>query len=57
VFAGEIADGLTIMALLAEQARRQGTGALMDPGVQERFFLAPAGNPSEGRKMWNKTEA
>jgi 8-oxo-dGTP pyrophosphatase MutT (NUDIX family) len=53
VFTGEIADGLTIMALLAEQARRQGIGMPMDPSVQERFFLAPAGNPSEGRKMWD----
>jgi 8-oxo-dGTP pyrophosphatase MutT (NUDIX family) len=57
VFTGEIADGLTVMALLAEHARRQGIDAPMDPGVQERFFVAPADNPSEGGKHWSKTEA
>jgi 8-oxo-dGTP pyrophosphatase MutT (NUDIX family) len=57
VFAGEMADGLTAMALLAEHARRQGVVTLMEPGVQERFFLAPANHPSEGRKRWDKTKA
>jgi 8-oxo-dGTP pyrophosphatase MutT (NUDIX family) len=56
VFAGEMTDGLTIIALLAEQARRHGADALMEQSVQERFFLAPADHPSEGRKRWNKME-
>jgi len=57
VFAGELGDGLTMMAILAEHARRQGTVALMEPSVQERFFQAPANHPSEGRKWWDKIKA
>jgi 8-oxo-dGTP pyrophosphatase MutT (NUDIX family) len=55
VFTGEIADGLSVIALLAEHARRSGNLPPMEPGIQERFFQAPAAHPSEGRAQWGRT--
>jgi len=53
VLSGEISDGLSVIALLAEHARRSGARQPMDQDVQERFFQAPAKHPSKGREQWN----
>jgi 8-oxo-dGTP pyrophosphatase MutT (NUDIX family) len=52
VFTGEIADGLSVVALLAEHARRSGSLPPMGHEIQERFFQAPAAHPSGGRAQW-----
>jgi len=54
IFTGEIADGLTVIALLAEQARRTGIKSFIQPDLLERFFQTPADHPSKGRSEWNK---
>ncbi|MBL0209567.1 MAG: NUDIX hydrolase [Holophagaceae bacterium] len=54
VLAGEISDGLTAMALLSLQARRNGVPALLDQSLAERFFQAPGEHPSAGRARWNR---
>jgi len=54
VFKGEIADGLTVIALFAEQARRGGTKSFMEQNLLERFFQSPADHPSKGRAEWDK---
>ncbi|MCL1907802.1 MAG: NUDIX hydrolase [Holophagaceae bacterium] len=56
VFCGEIADGLSVIALLAEHARRTGILPRMEPNIQERFFQTPAKHPSEGRTQWDLAE-
>jgi 8-oxo-dGTP pyrophosphatase MutT (NUDIX family) len=53
VFSGEIADSLTVVALLALQARRGGVTEPMDAALAERFFQKPAEHPCEGRARWN----
>jgi len=53
VLSGEISDGLSVMAILAEHAKRSGVQQFMDPEIQERFFQAPAKFPSKGREQWN----
>ena len=53
VFTGEITDGLTVIALLAEHARRAGIKSLMEPDIQERFFQTPVNHPSNGRREWD----
>jgi len=53
---GELTDGLTVVALLALQARRSGAHRAMDPSLAERFFQAPAAHPSPGRARWSKLE-
>jgi 8-oxo-dGTP pyrophosphatase MutT (NUDIX family) len=52
VLAGEITDSLTVMALLALQARRSGVASELDPILAERFFQRPADHPSAGRARW-----
>ncbi|HJW34227.1 MAG TPA: NUDIX hydrolase [Holophagaceae bacterium] len=52
VFAGEISDGLTVVALLALQARRSGLAEPMDSSLAERFFQRPQDHPSPGRARW-----
>lgn len=52
VLRGEITDGLTVVALLALQARRAGAEQPMDPALAERFFQRPAEHPSPGRARW-----
>ncbi|HJW43009.1 MAG TPA: hypothetical protein VJ463_01020, partial [Geothrix sp.] len=52
VLSGEITDSLTVMALLALQARRSGVPAELDPDLAERFFQRPAEHPSAGRARW-----
>lgn len=53
VLNGEIADSLTVAALLALQARRSGVREPMDAALAERFFQKPAEHPGEGRARWN----
>ncbi|MCL1892847.1 MAG: NUDIX hydrolase [Holophagaceae bacterium] len=53
VFSGLITDGLSVIALLAEQGRRTGTAQRMEPGLQERFFQTPKDHPSDGRTQWD----
>ena len=53
VLAGEITDSLTVMALLALQARRSGVAAALDPALAERFFQRPDQHPSAGRSRWS----
>jgi hypothetical protein len=57
VLSGEISDVLTVVALLALQARRSGCAATLAPELAERFFQAPAEHPSAGRARWGKLEA
>lgn len=56
VFSGEIADGMTQIALLALQARRSGISAPLAPAAQERFFQRPDQHPSAGRARWDNLE-
>lgn len=56
VLAGEIADGLTVIALLALQARRSDISQPLSPMLVERFFQRPAEQPSAGRARWSKLE-
>ncbi|MBS1765848.1 MAG: NUDIX hydrolase [Acidobacteria bacterium] len=53
VFSGEIADSLTVAALLALQARRSGVMEPMDAALAERFFQKPSEHPSPGRARWS----
>jgi 8-oxo-dGTP pyrophosphatase MutT (NUDIX family) len=57
VQAGEITDALTVVAVLALQARRSGARDTLEPALAERFFQAPARHPSPGRERWSKLEA
>jgi 8-oxo-dGTP pyrophosphatase MutT (NUDIX family) len=57
VLSGEITDGLTVLGVLALQARRSGARTAMDPALAERFFQAPAQHPSPGRARWANLEA
>ena len=57
VLSGEIADGLTVIALLALQARRSGISEPLAPALMERFFQRPADHPSPGRARWSNLEA
>jgi len=57
VLFGEIADGLTVMALLALQAKRSGISEPIDPSLVERFFQRPSEHPSAGRARWSNLEA
>lgn len=50
---GEITDGLSVIALLALQAKRNGFNQPMKPDLCERFFQSPAQHPSPGRLRWN----
>jgi 8-oxo-dGTP pyrophosphatase MutT (NUDIX family) len=52
VLSGEITDSLTVMALLALQAKRTGVQGELDPGLVERFFQRPQDHPSAGRARW-----
>ncbi len=56
VQSGELSDGLTVVALLALQARRSGARGSLAPGLAERFFQAPERHPSPGRARWSKLE-
>jgi len=56
VLSGELADSLTVVALLALQARRSGVAAVLDPDLAERFFQRPGQHPSPGRARWDKLE-
>ncbi|MFN7956793.1 MAG: NUDIX hydrolase [Holophagaceae bacterium] len=57
VLDGEITDGLTVVALLALQARRSGMPAELDAALAERFFQRPAERPSAGRARWTELGA
>jgi 8-oxo-dGTP pyrophosphatase MutT (NUDIX family) len=57
ILAGEITDGLTVVALLALQARRSGVASELDPALMERFFQRPEAHPSAGRARWNALDA
>lgn len=52
VLSGEISDGLSVVALLALQARRSGLAEPMEPALTERFFQRPQDHPSPGRARW-----
>lgn len=52
VLNGEITDSLTVMALLALQAKRSGIRGELEPGLAERFFQRPQDHPSLGRARW-----
>lgn len=51
--AGEITDGLSVIALMALQAQRSGIHGSLRPEVAERFFQAPDRHPSPGRARWD----
>ncbi len=53
ILAGEITDGLTVVALLALQARRAGLAEPMAADLAERFFQRPQDHPSPGRSRWD----
>ena len=57
VLSGEITDSLTVMALLALQARRSGVAAELEGGLAERFFQRPQEHPSAGRARWKDLES
>ena len=57
VLTGEISDSLTVVALLALQARRSGVAGRLMPELTERFFQRPCEHPSPGRARWGKLEA
>ena len=57
VLAGEITDGLTVMALLALQARRSGISSPLPAALAERFFQRPSDHPSLGRARWETLPA
>jgi hypothetical protein len=52
VLSGELTDSLTVMALLALQAKRSGVAGTLDAGLAERFFQRPKDHPSAGRARW-----
>jgi len=52
VLSGEISDGLSVIALLSEHARRSGVQQFMRQDVQEMFFQAPAKRSGKGREQW-----
>jgi 8-oxo-dGTP pyrophosphatase MutT (NUDIX family) len=56
VLSGEITDSLTVMALLALQAKRSGVQAELDPTLAERFFQRPLDHPSAGRARWESLD-
>lgn len=56
VLSGELSDALTVVAILALQARRSGAPGALAPERAERFFQAPAEHPSPGRARWSKLE-
>lgn len=57
VLAGEITDGLTVMAMLALQTRRSGITAALPAALAERFFQRPLEHPSLGRARWESLPA
>lgn len=57
VVSGEISDSLTVMALLALQARRSGVQGALDAALAERFFQRPEDHPSAGRARWKTLDA
>jgi len=52
VLTGELTDSLTVLGILALQARRSGPAAALDPALAERFFQRPSEHPSAGRARW-----
>ncbi|HJW73176.1 MAG TPA: NUDIX hydrolase [Geothrix sp.] len=56
VLSGELTDSLTVVALLALQARRSGIHPALDPALSERFFQRPQDHPSPGRARWANLE-
>jgi len=56
VLSGEITDSLTVVALLALQARRAGISPALDPALAERFFQRPDRHPAPGRARWGKLD-
>lgn len=57
ILGGEITDGLTVVALLALQARRSGVASALDQALMERFFQRPEAHPSAGRARWTALDA
>jgi len=56
VLSGELSDALTVVAILALQARRSGAAGALAPELAERFVQTPAVHPSPGRARWSKLE-
>lgn len=56
VLSGEITDSLTVVAILALEARRRGARAPLEPALAERFFQRPDQHPSPGRARWSNLE-
>jgi len=56
VLSGELRDSLTVLGLLALQARRSGLTEPLDPALLERFFQRPDQHPSAGRARWDNLE-
>lgn len=54
---GEITDGLSVIALLALQAKRSGHDHPMDAKTSERFFQRPDQYPSPGRQRWSNLKS
>jgi 8-oxo-dGTP pyrophosphatase MutT (NUDIX family) len=57
VLAGEITDSLTVVAILALQARRSGAVEPLAGELAERFFQRPDQHPSPGRARWGNLES
>jgi 8-oxo-dGTP pyrophosphatase MutT (NUDIX family) len=57
ILSGELTDSLTVVALLALQARRGGVASALDPALMERFFQRPDTHPSAGRARWKELDA
>jgi len=56
VLSGELRDSLTVLGLLALQARRSWLTEPLDPALLERFFQRPDQHPSAGRARWDNLE-
>ena len=54
VLAGEIKDGLTVVALLALQARRTGMAPALEAALAERFFQRPGEYPTASSLRWQE---
>ncbi len=53
ILRGEITDSLTVVGLLALQARRSSVPGGLAPELCERFFQKPQDHPSAGRARWD----
>lgn len=53
ILSGEITDSLTMVGILALQARRNGHGTMLPEAIRQRFTQRPSEHPSAGRARWS----